>query len=1113
MSTSNPTIPGIVPTPHIFTGENYQTWSVKMQTFLQAHGMWGVVEGKDPYVLPDNPIVKQMKYHETETAKAFKALSVIQNNVSEVIFNLIMTCKTPKEAWDMLKAEFEGSNKVRRLQVTNLRRQFENLKMKDDETVRQYSERIMTIINKMRLLGSADISQERIVMKLVDTLPAKYEAKLSSLEDTRDMSTVSLSEIVNALQAFEQRQAARDQDSVEGAFSVKGKEKAQSSGKGKKIQKKGKRKKQESSGDSTCSKCNQKGHMEKVCKNKQQQHKRAQVAEDDENQEEQMFVATCIASTSSRNREEWLVDSGSTHHMVHNKDLFRNVDLSYNSKVIIGNGEYLEVKGKGDIVVSTPRGNKVISDVLYVPEIDVNLISVGQLLERGYKSFSLKWKEPAAYAAIDNDSNLWHMRLGHVSNTALVQLQKHGMMLDLPKLATQSDVCEVCQLGKKVRVPFPLKSSWRVSKRLQLVHTDIAGPMRTPSLSKNRYFMLFIDDFSRFAWVFFMKHRSEAAGIFRNFKIWIETQSEFKIKVLRSDNGTEYTSESFEEFLKATGVEHQLTVTYTPQQNGVSERKNRTVMEMASTNVKGYRVFNPKTSKIAVSRDVTFKESALWNWEKSEAEVPDVVLPSNVQQQAEPDQFDDENVDDPVVRGTRSLDEIYNRCSVAVLEPNSFTEASKSQNVNRHKARLVVKGYAQSYGIDYTESFAPVARLDTIRLLLAMAAQNQWRIHQMDVKSAFLNGNLQEEIYVEQPEGFSVKGSEEKIYLLKKALYGLKQAPRAWYERIDSYLIEIGFCRSPHEPTLYVKRDSKGILILSRYVDDLLVCGSGSVLVEKFKEEMEKVFEMSNLGEMSYFLGMEVTQNQQGIFIGQQKFAKEILMKFQMENYKSITTPLNPGEKFFKVDDYGLANATVFRSMIGCLLYLSATRLDIIFSVSLLSRFMHEPTENHLRAAKRVLRYVKGSLSFGVMFSKETVAQSTAEAEYIAASEAVNQAIWLKRVCADIKLSVAKNPVKINVDNQSAIAIAKNPVFHSRTKHIKIKFHYVREMEHEGEVSLQHCPSEEQLADIFTKPLSKNRFEAMRLKLNLQQTIQGGVLDLNVLASCLRRSVRFECVC
>ena len=204
-------------------------------------------------------------------------------------------------------------------------------------------------------------------------------------------------------------------------------------------------------------------------------------------------------------------------------------------------------------------------------------------------------------------------------------------------------------------------------------------------------------------------------------------------------------------------------------------------------------------------------------------------------------------------------------------------------SVDKHKARLVVKGYAQIFGVDFSETFALVARLDTIRLLLALYAQNSWVIHQMDAKSAFLNGYLEEEIFVEQPEGFVVQGQEEKVYRLNKALYGLKQALRSWYSRIGTHLMSLGFVKSPSEFTLYVKKVESEILVVSLYVDDLFVTASDEELIYKFKEEMKGAFEMTDLGKMTFFLGMQVQQKQNEIFVCQQKYAKEVLKKFNME--------------------------------------------------------------------------------------------------------------------------------------------------------------------------------------------------------------------------------------
>ena len=286
---------------------------------------------------------------------------------------------------------------------------------------------------------------------------------------------------------------------------------------------------------------------------------------------------------------------------------------------------------------------------------------------------------------------------------------------------------------------------------------------------------------------------------------------------------------------------------------------------------------------------------------------------------------------------------------------------------------MVTKGYLQQPGIDFQETFAPVARLDAIRALVALAAQKGWLLYQLDVKSAFLNGELQEEVFVDQPQGFLVKNKEDKVYKLKKALYGLKQAPRAWYSQIDSYFNEKGFTKSKSEPTLYVKKQGMSdILIAAIYVDDLLFTGNNEKLINEFRHEMMERYEMSDMGLLRYFLGIEIHQDEDGVFISQRKYAENILKKERMLGCNVVATPLVVNEKLKKEDGGKKVDATHYRSLVGKLLYLTATRPDIMFSTSLLSRFMNNPSHIHLGVAKRVLTYLQGTMELGIRFWKNT---------------------------------------------------------------------------------------------------------------------------------------------
>jgi hypothetical protein len=272
--------------------------------------------------------------------------------------------------------------------------------------------------------------------------------------------------------------------------------------------------------------------------------------------------------------------------------------------------------------------------------------------------------------------------------------------------------------------------------------------------------------------------------------------------------------------------------------------------------------------------------------------------------------------------------------------------------------------------VDYDEVFAPVARLETVRLLLAMAAQGEWEVHHMDVKYAFLNGELMEEVYVHQPPGFTSPSSVRKFLKLNKALYGLKQAPRAWNFRLDQELVKLGFSRSEEEHAVYRKGAGASLLLVGVYVDDLVICGPDNANIVSFKQQMMQSFNMSDLGLLSYYLGMEVKQKPGAITVCQSSYAKKIIEMCGTKGCNPVDTPMEQHVKLLPGKPESVSNATMYRSVVGSLRYLVNTRPDLAYSVGIVSRFMESPNAEHWSAIKRIVRYIAGTTDLGCKYVK-----------------------------------------------------------------------------------------------------------------------------------------------
>jgi hypothetical protein len=400
-------------------------------------------------------------------------------------------------------------------------------------------------------------------------------------------------------------------------------------------------------------------------------------------------------------------------------------------------------------------------------------------------------------------------------------------------------------------------------------------------------------------------------------------------------------------------------------------------------------------------------------------------------------------------------------------------------SIEKYKARFVAHGFSQKEGIDYEETFAPVAKYTSIRTIIALATKMKWKLHQMDVKTAFLNGVIEEEVYIEQPQRFEVEDGKTHVCNLKKALYRLKQAPRAWYGRIDSFLTSLGFKKNKVDSNLYFKVMNDESVILLLYVDDLFLTGEEKLITE-CKKKLAAEFEMKDLGLMHYFLGLEVWQSPERIFLNQGKYAVEVLKRFDMLECKSMNTPMETKLKLLVDTSSELIDATLYRQIIGSVMYLTNTRPDICFAVNTLSQFLVEPKHVHLVSTKHVMRYLKGTIDCGLSYDgdhdfrlsgytdsdwagsvsnrkstsrccfslgpamiswqsrkKSSIALSTAEAEYIVACSANCEAIWLRKLLTGL-FDLEMEATMILCDNQSCIKMTENLVFHDKSKHIEI---------------------------------------------------------------------------
>jgi hypothetical protein len=919
------------------------------------------------------------------------------------------------------------------------------------------------------------------------------------------------------------------------------------------------------------------------------------------------------------------------------------------------------------------------------------------------------------------DINLWHRRFAHHNYADIQKMIKEelvtGLVLDTKQ---QPDpICEPCLSGKMHSNPFPTSPS-HSSQPLELIHTDLHGPLPVPTPEGYRYWIIFIDDCKKFRVGVLLKQKSDAFNAFKWFKAYAENQLNCKIKAMQDDKAGEYMSKAFTEFTDNCGIIHRHTTCNRPQMNGVAERANRTISDditamIAESNLppsfwglcfaahlhvwnrlptaplphttpyegwfkrkpdvshlrvwgctayvyiqrdkrksleshmekcifvgyptgyKGWKFYNPTTKKYIICERAEFDERyfpglSVGTLPKINLQVPSsptinsaplpdlggddepppiqtlpVQLPNplpvpqpspsppiipeehHIQPRRstriskppgewwkvrtpapilESDDEDEDELEDVQFAGVAAGDEFRNyKQAMKSNDAERWTEATTAEHmtllqngtwtivelppgkkaigsgwvfrikrnadgsIERYKARIVAKGFSQRPGIDFTEVFAPTFRPSTLRLILALAATHDLELRSLDVSSAFTNGDLDEEIYMIQPEGFH-QGGPNMVCKLNKSLYGLKQSARQWNKKLHAALSDMNFIRIESDRSVYIYSNKEVKIIVPIYIDDITFASKSIPAIEKAMDQLAQHFKCRILGPTDYLLGVGITRDRKShtIQLHQRQFILDILERYGMSDCHSVLTPMTPGMVLTKQmspqtpEEVQFMQNVPYLSAIGSLQYLATmTRPDIAYTVSYLARFNSNPGPNHWAAVKHLLRYCKGTLDYKLTYGGEAnsnsfttysdsahgdckdtgrstsgyvtmfaggaigwsskvqgiVTLSTTEAEYVSAVEAGKEIYWMRNILREFGYQVS-GPSILYVDNQSAISVSKNPEHHGRMKHLDLRYYWLRDAVENGYITPNYIPTAKQIADLLTKPLAAPKVQFCR---------------------------------